>query len=203
MTSRVFLIVMVCVACVCVARADQVEMVVSPFDAPASSQAMQRYEPLPLAPGEVGLFGTIDPVGFVVTDIRQVTLLDPAGEPVALLIDADSLLEEFGEIVAMRFAAVAPADRVSSDAPFVLQWGPDIDADNTLAPKYLPEPGKLSRYRKLAPPTPDTTNETSLATLRIIADSQADWYFLWYLVPLVGIVVLVILQAIHGLRSDH
>jgi hypothetical protein len=191
--------VALCAVLASAVSAGEVALELTPVEAPPSWQAQQRYELFAIEDGHTGLIGRIEGEDFLVTDIRQIALVTPDGSQLDLRIEEGSLLEEFGEIVALRFFVAVPE---GVDGPFTLVWGPDIDADNTMTPRLLAAPGKLDRYR-FAAPVVAADDEVSLATLRIVADSQADWYFLWYLVPLVAILVLVILQTIHGLRSDR
>jgi hypothetical protein len=126
---------------------------------------------------------------FAVENLNQVTILGPGRKPVPLVIEGSSIFREFGKVVAFRFYALASAeDARPGEGIFELRWGTDIKAANSRIERFQLDPALRESYRSLRPVVADASaggsGQESTATLVVIADSSADYHFLWYLVPI-------------------
>ncbi|MBN1257579.1 MAG: hypothetical protein JXA52_07725 [Planctomycetes bacterium] len=146
--------------------------------------------------GTIGLLCIADCNTFAIADLKQVTLLDQENKPLPLTIESSTIFKEFDEISELTFCCIVPAESVSEDSRFVLQWGEDIEGENATIEKIILNPQARNRYRRLRLATDDAaaaSSAGSLGTIMVIADKNADFYFLWYLLPIACILVLLLI----------
>ncbi|MHC4915733.1 MAG: hypothetical protein ACYTGB_09595 [Planctomycetota bacterium] len=129
-----------------------------------------------------------------IENLSQVTVLGSGGRQFPLMIESSSVFKEFGKIVGLRFYLLVPAGqaRPGSDT-FVLRWGPGVEAENSEVETVCLDPDLADAYRglKAVSLAPD-----SAGTITVIADSSADYHFLWYLVPIGLIFFLLTLRKL-------
>ena len=135
---------------------------------------------------------------FGVGDISQITLLAPDGRPLPLLIESASIFNEFGKIAALRFCCrLSEAESRPGQGTFVLRWGPDVRAGNSQVDRFAFDPARKDLYRSLRPRSAAGAG-SSVATIEVIADSTAEYHFLWYLLPMALILVLLTVRKMQA-----
>jgi hypothetical protein len=130
-----------------------------------------------------------------VEDEGQVTVLDSRGRQLPLVVETSSVFREFEKIVSLRFYFLVPAGeaRPGTDT-FVLRWGPGVRAENSQVDRIRLDPALTDAYRGLKPAA--GAGPGSAGTITVIADSSADYHFLWYLVPIGLIFVLLTVRKL-------
>ncbi|MFH0964236.1 MAG: hypothetical protein V2A58_09520 [Planctomycetota bacterium] len=154
-------------------------------------------------PGEIIALGRFDAPGLAIDDIRQVTVLAPDGRTLPLHVETPSIFVEFDKIVSLRFFFVAGvADLAASPKPFLLKWGTNVRADNVEVARIVLDPARKEAYREFRwrPQAPAVPPEASIARIEVIADSHAEYYFLWYLLPMALTFLLLTIRKIRANR---
>jgi hypothetical protein len=160
-----------------------------------------RAEALRPDPGQVLVCGRFDPPGFYVDDVNQLTVFGPDGRPLPLTVDASSLFVEFDQIVSLRVCFALP-EAVADAADLELRWGPDVRAENLQVPALALDAAQPQLYRgfRIRRQAGAGTGDTQVASIEVIADSSAEYHFLWYLLPM-G--VIFVLLTIRKIRARH
>jgi len=136
--------------------------------------------------------GTFSHPAFAVPGIANVRLVDGAGQPLPLVVEKASLFAEFDEINSMRFAFELPPAALGSGLPR-LEWGREVQGQNRLVERLAVDAGDSARVRTFvskAGASPGSA-QPQFATVEVVADSHADTYYLWYLVPMALIFALL------------
>jgi len=152
--------------------------------------------------GEVLVVGRFDDVRFAVKNINRVTVVAPDGRKVPL--DVGRTFAEFNKIVSVHLCfRVARKEVLPGTEPFELRWGPDVKAENRKVKSIVLDPARREQYREFrwGRRRTDTSADEQVTTLTVIADSYADYYFLWYLVPMALIFVLLTVRKIRARDS--
>ena len=131
-------------------------------------------------------------------DISQITLLAPDGRQFPLIIESASIFNEFGKIAALRFCfRLSEAEARPGRGAFILQWGPEVKADNRQVDRFAFDPARRELYRSLRPKSAAGAG-SNVATIEVIADSTAEYHFLWYLLPMALILVLLTVRKMRA-----
>lgn len=162
---------------------------------PAAATALVAASPTvtPSAPADLIVVGVVRDRAFALAEPGHLRVVDAAGAPVPCWVEASSLLREFGEIYSARIAfALSPA-AAAAGAPAV-EWGPALAGGATVVEQLAVAESDVPRIRFFTPgaAAAGAADDTQFATVEIIADSQADKYYLWYLVPLAALTVLLV-----------
>lgn len=139
--------------------------------------------------------GSFSPPDFSIADISQARLTDGLGRPIELLVERSSLFEEFGEIVGMRIAFRLPVDSLAAGLP-VLSWGAGVTAPVRAIDRFVFPDSARPQLRTFVP-EPVTDPDAApprFATIEVIADSHADTYYLWYLLPMAVIFLMLAIR---------
>jgi hypothetical protein len=154
----------------------------------------------PAEPGTALVFGRLDDPAFAIADPSQVTVVDANGKQLSLLIEEQSLFRDLGQIVSMRFVFAIPESELAAGG-LQLKWGPEVRAANVVGEEIALAPVARERLRQFRwSRAPSSAEPPSVATIEVIADSHAGWYFLWYLLP---ISVVFALLTIRKIRARH
>jgi len=147
----------------------------------ALDQQGEALEPLG---GKVACIGRFD--RFDVENVNQVTVIGPGNRQLPLVVDGSSIFEEFGKVVAFRFYVLLPPDSARpGETTLELRWGADVEATNSRVERLKLNPKLRESYRSLRlAGTGGGRGRESTASILVIADSTADYHFLWYLVPI-------------------
>ncbi len=148
-------------------------------------------EPLKPGEGKCVCLGSFD--RFSVKDVNQITVLGTDGGQLPLFIESSSVFVEFDKIVALRFYVLLPRDQArAGESTLELKWGTDVKAVNTQVKSFVLSPALRSGYRSLREArSSGGSGPGSTATILVIADSTADYHFLWYLLPMAAIFALL------------
>jgi len=185
------------------AASDQTDLEVSsPSD--AAFEAVPGAEILRPGSGEVALIGRITDPRFAIAEMNQAALRAPDGRLFPLAIETESVFREFDRIVSLRFYVMLPESVVAADGRFAVVWGPEVVSPNRTTGPFGLDPALRERYRELRPPSDDTSpgGQGAVASIEVIADSHAEYYFLWYLLPMAVIFVILTLRKWHGRNAD-
>lgn len=167
-------------------------------------EARAGEPPLIPAHGRILAFGRMDHEGFDISDISELTVEGPHGDQLPLLIDTSSIITEFGGIVSLRFAFELAAEEAHpDDTAFRILWGGGVEAQNEKTGQIFIDPDKRELYRRLVRregPGEGAAAGEPYSTIVVIADSTAEYHFLWYLLPM-GL--LFILLTIRKLRASN
>ena len=172
---------------------------VSPADyhfAPEGAAANARPDD-----GDVLIFGRLDHPDFRVDDLSQLAVVAPDGRRLPLHIDESSVFVEFDSIVSVEFFfLVEPAEAVPGGEPFKAVWGPGVRSENQKVPSIALDPATRDRVLQFVwrRDRDDAPAGTSVATIEVIADSTAEYYFLLYLLPMALIFILLTIRKIRA-----
>jgi hypothetical protein len=171
---------------------------VDPFAAPAEGPFIEP------ADGGILVVGRFDRPDFGIADVTQIEALAPDGRQLPLRIDAGSVCMEFDRIVSLRLAFEA-TEAEAEDAPgeFTLRWGPEIAGPNASVESLAIDPARLDSYRGFtwAEPAGALGDDTQFASIEVIADSTAEYHFLYYLLPVALIFTLLTIRKIRARHS--
>lgn len=143
--------------------------------------------------------GLVNFPSFAVQNIQNITLDDPEGKVVPLLIDKSSLYSEFNDttINSMRIAFLTDEQTIKKGS-FRLVWGSEIKAENKEVGQITICASSKDAYREFQweeQPQKDGLSNYS-ASLDVIVDDKADTYYLWYLLPVALIFGMLIVRRL-------
>ena len=180
---------------------DSVNLIIEP----ACEKQFQEKGPSQIVPhsGEVLVIGQFQKSSFVIHDINQLTVLGPDGNQIPLTFNTSKNVVEFGKnIVAVQFAFAIKESSLTAGENHRLTWGNDIKANNQKVAKMTFDPSKKNLYRQFRWKAP-TAPVQSFASIAVIADQNANYYSLWYLLPMTLVFALLTLRKIRARRSSH
>ena len=183
---------------------ETVPLDIGPAEEALLQAAAEGAEPLQVSEDRVLVVGRVDDPRFSVPGIDNITILAPDGTPVPLRIEKPSLFYEFDEIVSLRCAFEARREDIAGVRDFVLKWGADVQAANRLVPAFaLDEAARegVMQFRR-RPSASGPPAGSSVATIEVVADSSAEYYFLWYLLPMAVIFIILTLRKILSRHAD-
>lgn len=135
---------------------------------------------------EVAIVGRFDSADFEIESIRQIAVESPDGTCYPLTIEKDSLFLEFGSIVAVRFFfTISTSTLQEAEEGWRIVWGEDVSSENTEILRIILDPSSRERFREFRWNIErGGSDSSSVATIEVIAESGAEYYFLWYLLPM-------------------
>ena len=141
------------------------------------------------------VFGRISDFGFAIENPEHLLVLDGENNPLPLTIETGTAFREFGEIIALTFAFELDA-RTLAKGPPRAEWGKNVRGTIREVASLSFPTNAASRLHAFATDAGDAVpaDAAQFATIEIIADSNADKYYLWYLLPMAVIFVLLILR---------
>jgi hypothetical protein len=141
------------------------------------------------------VFGRISDFGFAIEKPEHLTVLDGENNPLPLTVETITAFREFGDIIALTFAFELDARTLAKGSPRA-EWGPDVRGAIRPVDSLSFPTNAASRLHGFTPDAGDAapSDAAQFATIEIIADSNADKCFLWYLLPMAVIFVLLILR---------
>jgi hypothetical protein len=130
-------------------------------------------------------------------DAGQLALTAPDGRALPLLVEP--LFSEFGRIADARMAFSLPeAEAVAGRGPFTLKWGPGLQGQSAKAERIAADPARRELYRTLKPRAGAAAGGGNIASIEVIADSTAEYHFLWYLLPMSMVLALLLARKLLG-----
>jgi hypothetical protein len=150
----------------------------------------------PSAPGSWLVAGRVALPDFSIATPAQLRLEEAGGRPIPLVVESGTLYREFGEIVGLRIAFEFDPASLAKGLPRLV-WGPECNASNRLEATLLFTPEAAGRVRPFtlqAEAASAADEAAQFVTIEIIADSKADRYYLWYLLPMGLIFTLLIVR---------
>ena len=154
-------------------------------------------------PGTRIVLGNFTQADFAVERPDQLRLDDSAGKPIPLIVDASGTAREFAKIVAVRLAFRIPADSAPGTT-FTLRWGDDVKGqvrelrNLALAPEAA---GNWAGFRWRTADGAKPAGDLSVASVEIVADSNANYYSLWYLLPMALLFMLLTVRKMTGTKT--
>lgn len=131
----------------------------------------------------IGSLGGAGAPDFKIASINNLRAKDvSSGKYLPLAVDESGIVEEFGRIVSLWVAFDAPESGLDGGSGFVLEWGDDVESPSRMVKNLKLDPAHSGRYRTFSLNT--EKGSKSFASIEVIADSSADYYFLWYLLPM-------------------
>ncbi|HOX05435.1 MAG TPA: hypothetical protein PK280_03455 [Planctomycetota bacterium] len=128
-----------------------------------------------------------------VADLGQLALIGPDGKALPLLVEP--LFEEFGRIADARMVFSLPeAEAAAGRGPFTLKWGPDTKGASSRTERIAADPAHRELYRSLRPRAGAAAG--NVASIEVIADSTAEYHFLWYLLPMSMVFALLLARKL-------
>ena len=147
------------------------------------------------------VIGRFNHPGFSVASIDQVTVAAAGGAPFPLTVEGTSLVEEFGKIVSAKLAFDIDKETLAATGgELLILWGPGVTGSITLVDRIAPAADGAAAYltfnweRGRGRAGGAGGGEDSTSNIEIIADSSADLYFLWYLLPMGLILALLAIR---------
>ena len=150
----------------------------------------------PAAGADLIVIGTIRDKTFSVASAGNLRVVDAAGRNLPVWIETSTVIREFDEITSARMAfALSPAAAAAGGVS--VEWGADIQTTPVAVERLTIGDADQSRVRSFAVGAAGAAkNDAQFATVEIIADSHADQYYLWYLVPMLGVIGLLIARKL-------
>jgi hypothetical protein len=183
--------------------AQAAEQVALQIVAPDDIDLVSTGAPVPADPRSIVVFGSLDGPNFSVSSPNEVTVVGPHGASPPLSVEQKSIFRDLDRIVSMRFAFIVPQELLTSGT-FHVKWGNDVQVANTVGEKLALASVQRDRVRQFRLITaPRASAEPSDATIEIVADSHADYYFLWYLLPISVVFALLTFRRLHDGHSAH
>lgn len=175
----------------------------APADRLFEEKTSAGVAPIVTGTEQIAVIGLVDYADFAARNISHVTVLAPDGQKRQLFIEQESITWDFDEIVAFRCYFIVKTSSLGDR--FQLAWGPEITAENKTVPPLILDPSRRQNYRQFIrkKTAAQTGAETSVASIEIIADSTAEYHFLWYLLPMAVIFALLTIRKIHARHSAH
>ncbi len=167
--------------------------------APAGLLAETRDRPT-VAPGpdQAAVVGRLSPQGFAIQAVEHLSLQGPDGAPIPFLVERGSLSGEW-EIESLRIAFLLPADRAQPGTACRVVWGPDVTGRGQTVDAFRVDPEAVDRVLTFRVEAgPPAGEAESVATIEVRADSYADYYGLWYLLPIGTVFVLLTVRKIRA-----
>lgn len=149
------------------------------------------------------VLGNFTQADFAVDRLDQIRLTDASGKPVLLLLDAAGTVREFEKIVAIRLAFRIPADSAPGTT-FKLRWGEGVTGQMRELRSLALAPGTAGNwcgFRWRAADGAKPAGDLSVASVEIVADSNANYYSLWYLLPMALIFALLTIRKMTGKKE--
>lgn len=159
---------------------------------------------VPNEPGQVLVVGRCEGPGFAIDEVSQVELISPGGRRLALHVEEARIYRDpvaDNKIVSLSvYFLAAKSDLTPAAGNFELRWGPGVKAPNKKVAAIVLDPAKRDSYREFRrrKPPPGADGDGQSSALWVIADSKADYYFLWYLMPMALIFVLLTVRKLRG-----
>ncbi|MBN1595076.1 hypothetical protein JW933_04030 [candidate division FCPU426 bacterium] len=137
--------------------------------------------------------GEIDIAGFRIPSTQHIALYDSEGNNIPLVIERASLGLAADTITRMRLAFIVPAF-LPADATLRLVWSREqaLTPKNRELPELLITAQTLTRLCTFQV-TPVFADDNTVATVIVEVDPKGGIYQLWYLMPLLVILLLVVL----------
>ncbi|MFA4986713.1 MAG: hypothetical protein WC712_09035 [Candidatus Brocadiia bacterium] len=138
--------------------------------------------------GMIAIIGQLDYSRFSVDSVANIQVVAPNGQNIPITIDESSIYSEFERIVGVRFYFLVPEADARGDGVegYKVTWGPEINSANNKVPTIVPDGAMKDSYREfIFYNRAGGGDGASVATIEVIADSNADYYFLLYLLPMV------------------
>ncbi len=134
-------------------------------------------------------------------DLNKLTITAPDGRELPLFVEP--LFVEFGKIADARMAFVLDAvEATDGRGPFTLKWGPEAAGHNTQVERIPADPARRELYRTLRPRAGAVPPDANIASLEVIADSSAEYHFLWYLLPMSLVFALLLVRKFGACPGD-
>jgi len=140
------------------------------------------------------VYGRLAVTSFSISDPTQLQAVSGDGKRLPLTVEMDTAFREFGDIIALTVMfEIDPQDLATG--PARLEWGTAAAGSPFAVPVMTFPVETADRIRSFSPVSPGEEDASSqFATLEIIADSHADRYYLWYLLPMAVIFILLALR---------
>ncbi len=149
----------------------------------------------PVPAGHLRFIGSFNEQSFSIPSLSNITVKTSSCSQIPLKIEESSLIGEFGSTVSLWLSFDVPSDEFSQDKPLTIEWGKDVSALNSKVKSIKVDIARANSYRTFT--WRKKNDNSSFATIEVIADSGADYYFLWYLLPIAVIsAVLAIRKAL-------
>ena len=154
---------------------------------------------------EAVVAGKITDRAFGIPDVDSMRLLGKNGNEIPLLVEESTIFREFGQIVSCLICFRVHATAIEKDSgAFILEWGKEVQGNNKLIQKINPPQGEdvLTKEFELREMSEGSeAGDMSVTSIDVVADSQAKYYSLWYLLPITLIFILLTLRKM-ALRND-
>ena len=85
---------------------------------------------------------------------------------------------------------------IDKGTKLTLKWGNDVKAENEIIEKIVLAPDISQSVMTFSWVRADEDIDSSFASIEVIADSKADFYFLWYLLPIFTIFIVLTFRKI-------
>lgn len=193
---RLFLPALVCLAAATAAAGSISLKIGEPADPAAWAPKHTPGALCPAAPGSWLVVGRVALPGFAVAGPNQIRLEEAGGRPIPLVVESGTFYREFGDIAGLRIAFEFDPASLANGLPRLV-WGPEVSVSNRVetAIWFAPEAAGRVRSFTLQEATATAEDEAAqFATIEIIADSNADHYYLWYLLPMGMIFTLLLIR---------
>ena len=152
--------------------------------------------------GTVIVIGRYDVGGFEIDSTANIEVIAPDGSQIPLTVEKSSIYIEFGVIVSIKFCFPIPvASLQKATDVYTLRWGSDVNASNIEIDTIFPDPENHDSYREFRIGQANS-GEASVATIEVIAESGADYYFLWYLLPMALLFGILTIRKMRARDSD-
>jgi hypothetical protein len=137
--------------------------------------------------GQVAAICRFDHSTFAVDSLARLIVKSPDGAARPFIVESSSVLDEFDEIISVRFAFFATREELEKPG-WMLSWDASNSSQFTEVSEFILDAGLSDGYFEARwgdSGGAGGDGAESSAVIEIIADSSADYYSLWYLLPMV------------------
>jgi len=146
----------------------------------------------PLGEDYLRIIGIFNEKNFSIPDIKNISVEDSLGRKYPLTLSSEGMLSEFDEIVSFWFSFDVSRQYIDDGGLLFLVWGPDVISENRILDKIGINPESKSRARTFSWKREQKSDkDANFANIEVIADSRADYFFLWYLLPMAVIFIIL------------
>ncbi|HOK04068.1 MAG TPA: hypothetical protein P5270_00965 [Victivallales bacterium] len=136
--------------------------------------------------------GVFNKNGFSIPEIKNLTVEDINGKKFPLVISQNDIVTEFGEIVSLWFYFDISKKYIDDGGTLFLLYGKDINSENNTSLEFAIKPEDKEFLKTFSWKDLKQADQTAnLASIEVIADSKADYFFLWYLLPMAVILIIL------------
>ena len=159
----------------------------------------------PLNDNSLFAAGIFNDSSFSVGNLHNLAVTDNEDQAVPVYACRKSTVSEFGKIISVRIIfPVTSAGKPVKELSYKISWDPSVSNSLvSIIDNWSVAAESSTRYLSFQwTQSPPDAADGQLASIEIIADSKANYYSLWYLLPMALIFILLTVRKITAGKAD-